>query len=335
MKKRRFGLHDGREVMEIVLRSAEAEVAILNFGCVVRDWRVDAPGRSLPMVLGFPTLEDYVQHSRSHGIVAGRVANRTAYGRFTLDGVAYKLAIGKGDHHLHGGAIGLGRRVWDMEPDAAAEAVHLRYLSPDGEEGYPGAVAFTVTYRLEGSRLVCEMQAEPDRPTPVNLAQHNYYNLGGGGDVRDHVLWIDAAEYTPVGPDLIPDGTIRPVAGTHLDFTTPRSIAESDPERKGFDNNLVLRAGRDSSEPAAWAECPRSHMRLSLWTDQPGLQVFNAPTMTIAAPGHDGQTYGPFAGLCLEAQHFPDSLNRPDWPSIICSPEAPYFQRLVVDISRN
>lgn len=333
MKKRRFGLHEGREVTEIVLRGAEAEVAILNYGCVVRDWRVDARGGSLPMVLGFPTFEDYQLHSRSHGIVAGRVANRTAFGRFTLDGVAYQLAVSKGEHHLHGGMVGLGRRVWDMEPDAAAEAVHLRYVSPDGEEGYPGSVVFSVTYRLEGSRLVCEMHGAPDRPTPVNLAQHSYYNLGGGGDVRDHVLWVDAAEFTPVGPDLIPDGTIRPVAGTHLDFTMPRSIAESDPDCKGFDNNLVLRAGRDSSEPAAWAECPRTGMRLRLWTDQPGVQIFNAATMTISAAGHDGQRYGPFAGLCLEAQHFPDSLNRPDWPSIVRSPEAPYFQRLAVDIS--
>jgi len=191
-----------------------------------------------------------------------------------------------------------------------------------------------VRFRLDGPRLIVEMDGDPDRPTPVNLAQHSYYNLGGGGDVLDHVLWVDAPEHTPVGPDLIPDGTIRPVEG-HLDFTTPRSIAESDPDRIGLDNNLVLRAGRDRAEPAARVTCPRTGLGLRLRTDQPGLQVFDAAKMTIPVPGLDGLRYGPYAGLCLEAQHFPDSLNNPDWPSILCTPEAPYRQRLEVEIARD
>jgi aldose 1-epimerase len=329
MKKRVFGRHDGRAVEEIVLESADAAVAILSFGCVVRDWRVDGPDGSLPMVLGFPRLDDYLQHARSHGAIVGRVANRTANGRFALGGRTYQVTQNEGPHHLHGGSVGLGRRVWEMEGDGATEAVHLRYASPDGEEGYPGAVEFTATYRLEGPRLVCEMTARPDRPTPVNLAQHSYYNLGGGGEVRDHVLWIDAPDYTPVGADLIPEGEIRSVEGTPLDFTSPRAIGDAD-----LDHNLVLRAGRDRGEPAARVACPRTGRRLELWTDQPGLQVFDAANMVIGAPGLDGRRYGAFAGLCLEAQHFPDSLNRPDWPGIVCSPEDPYVQRLVVEIAR-
>jgi aldose 1-epimerase len=335
MKKRPFGRLDGRDVTEIMLQSADAAVSILNYGCVLRDWRVDAMGRALPVTLGFGDVDAYDKHARSHGIIAGRVANRIAGSSFELDGRTWRLSANEGPNHLHGGTAGLGRRLWEMEGDTAAEAVELRYHSPNGEEGYPGAVDFAVTYRLDGPRLVCEMSGTPDRPTPINLAQHSYYNLGGGGDVLDHELWIDAPEHTPVGPDLIPDGTIRPVEGTHLDFTTPRTIADSDPERIGLDNNLVLRAGRDASRPAARLRCSRFALRLELWTEEPAIQVFDAAVMTIAARGHDGETYGPFAGLCLEAQHFPDSVHHPDWPSVIRTPERPYFQRLVVAISRD
>jgi aldose 1-epimerase len=334
MKKRVFGRTGGTAVEEITLESADAAVSIIALGCVVRDWRVDSGGRSLPMVLGFRTLDDYLQHSRSHGVVAGRVANRTAGAAFELDGQSYALTPNLGRHHLHGGAVGLGGRVWTMEGDAAANAVRLAYASPDGEEGYPGAVDFTVTYRLDGPRLVCEMAGTPDRRTPINLAQHNYYNLAGGADVRDHVLWVAAKRYTVTDEELIPTGEIAPVADTRLDFTTPVSFEASDPERRGVDANLVLDEGRDLDAPSAIVDCPWSGLTLKLWTAEPGLQVFNAGRMEIAVPGHDGQRYGRFAGLCLEAQHFPDSLHQPDWPSIIRGPEAPYFQRLVVEIGR-
>ncbi len=337
MRKRVFGRIEGGAVDELVLESADAAVSILNYGCVVRDWRVDGPGGSLPMVLGFPDMAAYETASRSHGAIVGRLANRTKEATFDLDGVTYALTQNHGparQHHIHGGAIGLGKRLWEMDADDAANAVHLRYHSPDGEEGYPGAVDFAVTYRLEGPKLVCEMSGTPDRRTPINLASHTYYNLGGGGTVRDHVLWIDAEEYTPLDAENIPLGTIEPVAGTHLDFTTPREIAESDPEQKGIDNNYVLNPERDPGAVAAWARCPRTGLRLRVWTDQPGLQIFNAATMVVAKPGHGGENYGPFAGLCFEAQLFPDSLNHPDWPTTIRSPEQPYFQRLDVEIAK-
>ncbi len=332
MKTSQFGRLDGRRVEEATLRSAEAEVRVLGYGAIVRDWRVDGDGRTLPAVLGFGSLEDYVRHSRSHGIVAGRVANRTANGRFELEGKSYQLTPNEGPHHLHGGAVGLGRRLWEMDTDASAEAVHLRYFSPDGEEGYPGAVEFRVTYRLEGMRLVVEMSGAPDRPTPINLAQHNYYNLGGGGDVLDHRLWVAAEEYTETDAALIPTGRLAPVEGTALDFRAPRAIGEAAPEVRSLDDNLVLDAARDPSRPSATVECPRTGLTLRLWTREPGLQVFNAATQSIAAVGHDRARYGAFSGLCLEAQHFPDSLHHPDWPSILRTPEAPYFQRLEVEI---
>lgn len=334
MKRRRFGTLDGREVEQITLESTATAVSVLSYGCTVRDWRVDGPGGTVPVVLGFPNLGDYVEHARAHGAVAGRVANRTANGRFELEGRTYQLSRNDGPNHLHGGTVGLQRRVWDMDADAGSDSVTLSYRSPDGEEGYPGTVDFEVVYRLEGPRLVCEMSGRPDRPTPINLAQHSYYNLAGGGDVRDHVLWVAASSYTPTGGDLIPEGVIRPVTDTPLDFTEPRTLADADPDRRGLDSNVVLDPDRDRAEPAARVWCPRTDLGLRLWTDQPGLQVFDAATIDVPVPGHDGQTYGPFSGLCLEPQHFPDSLHNPEWPSIIASPEAPYVQRLVTEIAR-
>jgi aldose 1-epimerase len=334
MKKRVFGRIDGTAVEQVTLESADAAVSVIGYGAAVQDWRVESGERSLPVVLGFRALEDYVEHSRSHGIVAGRVANRTAGASFELDGRRYELTANLGRHHLHGGALGLGRRVWAMDADGAAEAVHLSYRSPHGEEGYPGTVDFAVTYRLEGPRLVCEMSGLPDRPTPINLAQHSYYNLAGGADVRDHVLRVAAKAYTVLDNDLIPNGEIAPVAGTRMDFLKPVSFEESDPERKGLDVNLVLDPERDRTAPTAEVRSDWTGLGLKLWTDEPGLQVFNAAHQEIPVPGHDGQKYGPFSGLCLEAQHFPDSLHHPEWPSIIRSPEEPYFQRLVVEIGR-
>jgi aldose 1-epimerase len=281
------------------------------------------------MVLGFPRLESYLHHSRSHGAIVGRIANRTRGASFTLDGQTYALTANEGAHHLHGGATGLGNRIWAMETDTAANTLYLFYHSPDGEEGYPGDVDFAVTFRLEGPRLICEMAGTPDRPTPISLANHSYYNLGGAGTVKDHVLWIDAHDYTPTGAALIPTGEIRPLEGTDFDFSTEREIGDT-----ALDLNLVLTPTRDRKRPAARARCPRTGRQLELWTDEPGLQLFDASAMTIDAPGHDGATYGPYAGFCLEAQHFPDSLHNPDWPSIVCTPESPYFQRLVVEIAR-
>lgn len=327
IETREFGRLEGREVREAVLETAAARVAVLSYGCVVRDWRV----AGAPMALGFERFEDYPLHSRSFGIVAGRVANRTARGRFRLDGVDYQLPVNNGPNHLHGGVLGLGRRIWGMETDARANAVRLTYASPDGEEGYPGAVDFAVTIRLAGARLIFEMEGRPDRPTPVNLAQHNYYSLGCG-DALGFEVEIRADRYTPVDETLIPTGEIAPVAGGPLDFQRARRMVDAAGAPVPIDLNLVLEDGRDAAAPAAEVFAPESGRRLRLWTDQPGLQVFNAPEMDIPVPGLEGRRYGRFAGLCLEAQHFPDSLNHPHFPPIIATPEAPYRQVTSVEI---
>ncbi|MEO0912459.1 MAG: aldose epimerase family protein [Pseudomonadota bacterium] len=328
-----IGRHNGREVREAVLESADARIAILNYGCVVRDWRVEAAGRAVPCVLGFEEFAPYPEHSKSFGIIAGRVANRIRGGRFSLGGEEFQLAANEGENTLHGGPEGLGKRLWEMEADGPSGVV-LRYRSPHGEMGFPGNVDFEVRFELVGPELICEMRGQPDRPTPINLAQHSYYNLDGRGDVVDHVLEIAADQYTPVDAELLPTGGVLPVGGTHMDFRTPVQIGERDLEGAGIDLNLVLNAeGRKPDVPVATLWSEETELELTLFSDQPGLQLFNAPKMAIAVPGHDGAEYGAFGGVCLEAQGFPDAVNRPEFPSVIATPDAPYYQRLGVRIA--
>ena len=322
----KFGTHDGRDVLNAELSDGETKVSILNYGALTREWQV----RGIPVVLGFDSFDPYPVHSRSFGIIAGRVANRTAHGRFALEGVDYQLPQNSNGHHLHGGDLGLGRRIWDMEAQSGGRGVRLRYHSPDGEEGYPGAVDFDISITLSGPTLTYEMTAMPDRATPINLAQHNYYNLNGTGDVRRHDLRIAAAAYTPVDQDLIPTGEILPVAGTHLDFRANTQMGAIDPRGIGIDHNLVL--DQEAEGPQVVAQGDETGLELRLWTDQPGVQLFNAPALSVAVPGFDHTRYGAFSGFCLEPQGFPDSLNKPDFPSIIASPDRPYHQKLVVDI---
>ncbi len=328
---RPFGQLDGNPVMQGVLETPDARVSVMNYGCVIRDWRVT--GRDHAVVLGFDQFDDYPRHSASFGVIAGRVANRIANARFHLDGKEYNVPANfLGKHCLHGGAIGLQRRLWTMEADTAARALRLSYRSPDGEEGFPGAVDFTVTMQLDGAVLTIDMEGRPDRPTPINLAQHNYYNLNGMGDVRGHWLHVAAEQHTAVDEELIPTGEIAPVEGTPMDFRAPARIGDVDPKRVGFDSNLVLNPDRDVAAPAATAWSDESGLQLSLWTEEPGLQLYDSANMDIPVAGLDGTHYGPFAGLCLEAQHFPDAVNHPSFPSIVCTPERPYHQRLAVEI---
>jgi len=329
---RSIGAHEGVSVEEATLDSGAARISIMTYGAVIRDWRVPVAGREVPCVLGFPNFAPYPEHSKSFGIVAGRVANRTAQGRFSLDGTDYQLPINNGPNHLHGGPKGLGKVIWEIAEDGP-NAVILFYHSPDGEMGYPGAVDFEVRFELAGTRLTMEMQGRPDRATPINLAQHNYYNLNGSGDILQHRLMIDAEHYTPVDETQIPTGAVNLVAGTQLDFREMAEIGAQDPGRIGADHNLMLRGGRAPSDVAARLTGEETGLQLTVETDQPAIQLYTAEPMEVAVPGHEGSRYGPYSGVCLEAQHAPDSLNRPEWPSIIATPDAPYQQTLHLDIS--
>ena len=322
-----FGTLDDRQVHRATLQSDRVALSIVSLGCITQDWRVDG----IPVVLGLNSVEDYLAHSKSFGVIAGRVANRIAGGRFLLGGTDYQLPLNHGPNHLHGGPGGLGNRIWQME--SGDNAVRLTYHSPDGEEGYPGAVDFTVTIALDDTKVSYEMTGRPDRPTPINLAQHNYYNLNGHGDVRGHTLWVPADTHTETDAALIPTGRILPVEGSVMDFRSPRTIAAADPGAIGMDGNLVLRADLDRAELVATVSADNSPLRLRLWSDEPGLQLFDAPLMDIPVPGVNGERYGPFAGLCLEAQHFPDAVNHPHFPPIIRDPDNPYVQRYIVDIA--
>ncbi len=327
----RFGEFEGRRVDRAVLiGDTGVTVHILNYGAIIQDWHVPAgDGAPLSVVLGFDDMTGYREHSRFFGAVAGRVVNRTCNARFVLEGRTYEITRNHGRHHLHGGAIGLAKRVWEMETDDETMAVRLTCRSPDGEDGYPGAVDFTVTYRLSGSRLDMVFTGIPDRPTPINIAQHSYFNLNDAGDIRDHVLIMRADRYTAVDDELIPTGEVLPVGNTAFDFRAGRSIGTD------YDINLVLEEGHDTNTPAASVQAPKTGLGLVLWTDQPGIQLFNAPGFDIAYPGLGGRKYGNFCGFCLECQHFPDSLNNPHFPSIIATPDSPYRQRMIVDIGRS
>lgn len=302
-----------------VLRDADTEIKILSLGCAVMEWRVGDKS----VVLGYAEPEHYRQNPASMGVICGRVANRVANAQFVMDGVTYVLPVNNPPHHLHGGPGGIGKRNWRMSQDGDC-AVELRLVSEDGDQGYPGKVEFCVVMRLVGGRLTWEMDAVPDRVTPINLAQHLYFNLMGQGTVTDHTLTVSADRYTPNGPDLVPLGRIDPVKGSAFDFRTPVRLGDGD----GWDGNLVLTKG---AEPAAEVAAPNG-LGLRLWTDRPGLQVYTSNSLARALPEGPGAAHGRFAGLCLEAQDFPNAVNEPAFGSILCSPDTPYRQVTSIEI---
>jgi len=261
-------------------------------------------------VLGNDSLEPYLRGFPAAAVL-GRVANRIANARFTLDGVEYQLAANNGPNHLHGGRRGFNRVVWQAMPlpGGGREAgVKLTYLSKDGEEGYPGNLTARVTYTLtDNNEVRLDYEATTDKATPVNLSNHAYFNLAGDGGIQDHELWLAADQYTPFDERLIPTGEIAPVKGTPLDFTTPTPIGArtgSLQPRQNYDHNYVINGGGRSLVLAARVRDPRSGRVMEMRTTQPGVQLFT----------------GNRRAFCLETQHYPDSINRPDFPSTILRP---------------
>ena len=306
------------------LADGDTRVTVLSIGCAVQDWQVG--GRRV--VLGYSDPEAYRDNPRAMGVVVGRVANRTADARFELNGQVWHLPANIGAHHLHGGPGGLGKQNWRMTPEGD-RAVRLHLHSPHMDQGYPGNIDFEVRISLEGSALTWVMTATPDRVTPVNLAQHLYFNLSGAGTIRDHALRLAAGYCTPTGPDLLPTGEIQPVDGTRNDFRAFRSIAEADPEAEGFDLNFVL----DRTDgPVAETRSPDG-MRLRLWTDRPGIQFYTSNTLAPHARPWPEVEHRRFGGFCLEAQDFPNALNRPNFGSILVSPDAAYRQVTTIEIT--
>jgi aldose 1-epimerase len=328
---------DGTPIEIYTLRNNNGATAkIMTYGAILTELHVpDAHGKLGDVVLGFDTLQGYLDGHPYFGSNAGRVANRIAKGRFSLDGAEYKLATNNGPNTLHGGLKGFDKVVWKAGPAAAdGPSVNLTYRSPDGEEGFPGNLTVSLTYTLTfRNELRISYGAWTDKATPVNLAHHSYFNLGGpeSGDVLGHEVTIFADKYTPVDDTLIPTGKIAPVRGTALDFTTPHTIGERIGELKGdpggYDHNYVLRSG-GSKEPtlAARVTEPKSGRVLEVLTTEPGLQFYTGNFLDGKLKGKDGVIYKRHAGFCMEAQHFPDSVNQLDFPSVILRPGQSYAQ---------
>lgn len=308
-----FGTIGGKPVYEATLRDGDVVVSVLSHGATMRDWRVpDASGREQSVILGFDDIGPYTDNKRSFGILAGRIANRVRDGRFTMDGVTYQLDQNQNGNHLHGGSDGISRQHWTME--AAEKSVRLTLRSPDGAMGYPGNVDFTYVISLDGHTVTFDITAVPDRPTPIAPAQHNYYRLGA--PLAEHVMTIPADKTTAVDEGLIPTGALNSVDGTPLDFRKPKAIGN-----QKIDDNFCL----TGDEPACLLETDA--YTLTMHTDRPGLQVFSGFTLPqFTETGHDGILYGPFAGLALEAQNYPDTVNNPSFGNIIATPDRPYRQ---------
>ena len=270
------------------------------------------------MVAGFDALEPYLDQGAYIGAIAGRYANRIAAGRFTLDGRPYQLSLNeRGKAHLHGGHVGFDKKIWTITA-ASADAVSLALHSPAGEEGYPGAVDAVCTYRIaDPLMLTIELTATTDAPTVINLTGHSYFNLDGSSDIRDHRLMIPAEEYLPVASDLIPKHP-APVAGTGYDFRTSRQIG-----REGaYDNTFILGWER-SAEPrlAARLASASGDLAMDLLSTEPGVQFYDGAFLDAKSAG---RSYGGYGGLCLEPQCFPDTPNRPEFPSCVLRPGETY-----------
>ncbi len=286
---------------------------VLTYGAIINELKVpDTKGAVTNVVLSAKTLEEYLGGFRGAAAIMGRVANRIADARFTLDGVEYKLTANNGSNHLHGL---FGRSVWQARPLPAtqrAAAVELSYLSRAGEDGFPGTLTAKVTYTLtDPNELRLDFTATTDQATPVNLTSHAYFNLSGGGTVLDHVLWLAASCYTPVDGGMIPTGEFASVKGTPFDFTKPTRIgariAQLKPRPGGYDHNFVLDGQPASLRLAARVQDPASGRSLEVRTTEPGLQFFTANHLNHAA-------------LCLETQHFPDAVHHANFPSTILRP---------------
>lgn len=337
-----FGtMPDGKPVEQFTLTNARGiELKAIGYGGIVTSLRVpDRNGRFDDIVLGFGTLDGYLRDHPFFGAIIGRYGNRIAGGRFALDGKLYKLATNNGPNHLHGGNKGFDKVLWAVEPVAGRSAITFTRTSPDGEEGYPGNLKVRVTYTLtDNNELVVEYRATTDRPTPVNLTQHSYFNLAGqaSGDILGHQLMVNADRYTPVDDTLIPTSELAAVAGTPFDFRKPIAIGsrinDDHPQLKagkGYDHNWVLNRKGPGLQLAARAVEPTTGRTLEISTTEPGIQFYAGNFLDGALTGKGGAVYRHRTGFCLETQHYPDSPNKPTFPSTTLRPGREYRTRTV------
>jgi len=360
---RHFGRTPSGEAVDLytLTNRKGMEVSISTYGGVVVSLRVpDRTGAPGDVVLGFDKLEGYLKPNPYFGAIVGRYGNRIAHGQFTLDGVEYTLAKNNGENSLHGGNRGFDKRIWTATKpadigyvvgirsllpwrDHGGQSLELTYQSKDGEEGYPGNLSATVTYTLtDNNALRIDYSGTTDKDTVVNLTNHSYFNLAGQGkgDVLGHQVTIFADRFTPVDKTMIPTGELRNVQGTPFDFRRPHAIGErinaSDEQLRlgrGYDHNFVLNRTGSGLELAARVSEPKTGRVLEVLTTEPGVQFYTANFLDGTLKGKGGKVYGPRSAFCLETQHFPDSPNKADFPSVVLKPGGRYRTTTVYHFS--
>ena len=323
---------DGKQVDMYTLVNTDGVTAkIISYGAILVSLEVpDREGKFDDIALGFDNLDDYIERNPYFGATVGRYANRIGGAKFTLDGIEYNLAVNNGPNSLHGGKKGFDKVVWrlvDLSDEDDQAVVKLTYISEDGEEGYPGNLACGVTYTLtRNNELRIDYEAETDKATVLNLTNHSYFNLAGQGtgNVLDHVVTLNADKYTVFDDTLIPTGEIRSVEGTPFDFTSPTSIgARIGQVGSGYDQNYVLSKG--GAQTGSMTLCarvlePKSGRIMEIHTTEPGVQFYTGNFLDGTLTGKEGKVYKKHYAFCLETQHYPDSPNKPDFPSVVLKP---------------
>ena len=319
-EKKPFGVtKNGEQVTAYTLSNGAMSAVILDYGCIIQAlYAPDKNGNLVDVVLGYDTVKAYEDNDGYLGAAIGRVGNRIAKGKFTLNGKDYTLAVNNGPNHLHGGLVGFDSVIWNAQ--VTDDALIFTRTSPDGEEGYPGNLAVTITYRLTENAITLTYDAKTDADTLVNLTNHTYFNLAGEGDVLDHVLKVNADAFCEGDPDCLPTGKLIPVAGTPFDFTQAkkigRDIGMDDIQLKnagGYDHNFALNAG---AEAAAVLYSEKTGIEMTTTTTLPGVQVYSANFLT-EREGKGGRKIGFRHALCLETQVYPDAIHNPHFPSAV------------------
>jgi len=336
---------DGKEVYLYVLQNSKGmQAAICNYGGTVVSLMVpDRNGNLGDVVWGYDHLDGYLTNSPYFGCIIGRYGNRIANGRFTLDGVTYQLATNDGPNHLHGGIKGFDKVVWDAEPMMTENgpALKLTYVSKDGEEGYPGTLKVTAIYTVtEDNALRLDFTATTDKPTICNLTHHSYFNLAGKGHILDHIVMIPAEYYTPVDETLIPTGEIAPVEGTPFDFRKPTPIgARINQDHiqlkygRGYDHNWVYSKKVGELTLMARVTEPTTGRVMEVWSTEPGMQFYSGNFLDGTIVGKGGQVYKFRSAFCMEPQHYPDSPNKPHFPSVVLRPGETYKNTIIYKFS--
>ncbi|MBV6429753.1 MAG: Aldose 1-epimerase [Haliscomenobacter sp.] len=337
-----YGMVEGKDIILYTLMAPNGfTVSITNYGgTVVSILAPDKSGDLGNVALGFDNLEGYLQPKNPYfGCTVGRYANRIANAQFQLGGKTYTLSPNDNGNMLHGGKKGFDKVVWRGNYGQSDTSAYLTlgYISQDGEEGFPGLMPVTVTFTIDGNYgLQIDYMAKTDKPTPVNLTNHTYFNLGAGKapDILGHELMLRASRYTPVNDQLIPTGKIEPVSGGPMDFTVPKAIGEDLAQVKGgYDHNFILNKNNKSLDLAATLYHKATGRYMEMWTTEPAVQFYSGNFLDGSLKGREGKSMVKHYGLCLEAQHYPDSPNQPDFPGTILNPGELYLQKTIYRFS--